>query len=44
MLDHVLNCWMMSNREIVSLKKLVTRVPSSAYYLLANLMSHEVMS
>ncbi len=41
--DHVLNCYMMSNRDIMSSTELVRRVPSSAYHVLANLRPHEAM-
>ena len=42
--DQALNCWMMSNREIISSTEFVIRVPSSAYHLLAKLRPHEAIS
>ena len=42
--DHVLSCWIMSSREIISSSELVRRVLSSAYHLLARLRPQEAMS
>ncbi len=42
--DHLLNCWIMSKRQIMSTTELVIRVPSSAYHLLASVRSLEAVS
>jgi len=42
--DHVLYCWIMFSREIISSTRLVMRVPSSTNHLLANSRPQEAMS